>query len=91
MRANSALFLDEALAECQPLARLLYIGMLLQADDWGRLPNRPKFLKAIILPYDNVDIDVLIDELYKANLITDRMDESSQIVIVINNYEEYGK
>lgn len=91
MRANSALFLDEALAECQPLARLLFVGMLIEANERGCVPNRPKFLKAIILPYDDTDIDVLLGGLYEAGLILATEANEGYPEISITNFEEYGK
>lgn len=56
-------FSNEILAECQPLARILFEGLWCIADREGRLEDRPKKIKAEILPYDNCDIDALLNEL----------------------------
>lgn len=56
-------FTNDALAECQPLARLLFAGLWTLADREGRLEDRPKKIKAEILPYDNCNIDELLNEL----------------------------
>ena len=53
-------FTNELLAECPPLARLLFQGMWCHADREGRLENRPKKLKAEILPYDDCDVPELL-------------------------------
>ena len=56
-------FKHEELAECSPLARLLFIGLWGLADREGRLQDRPKKLKAEILPYENCCVDTLLQEL----------------------------
>lgn len=56
-------FLNEDLASCSPLARLLFAGLWCVADREGRLEDRPKRLKAGLLPYDECDADALLSEL----------------------------
>ena len=56
-------FTNDTLAECSPLARLLFIGLWTIADCHGRLHDRPKKIKAELLPYDNCDIESLLQEL----------------------------
>lgn len=56
-------FTDDDLGECAPLARLLYAGLWCQADREGRLEDRPRRLKVEVLPYDNCDVDALLNEL----------------------------
>lgn len=55
-----AFFKNELLAECPPLARLLFVGLWCVADREGRLEDRPKRLKVEILPYDDCDVDELL-------------------------------
>ena len=50
-------FSDEDLAELPFQARLTFAGLWCYADRAGRLEDRPKFLKAMIFPYDNVDME----------------------------------
>src|SRR6478672_2473918 len=64
-----AFFLNELLAECDPLARLLFAGLWCAADREGRLADRPKRLKAEILPYDDCDTDSLLEELAQRGFI----------------------
>jgi hypothetical protein len=52
-----AFFKNEELAECDPLARMLFQALWCEADRDGRLEDRPKRLKAEYLPYDDVDVD----------------------------------
>ena len=56
-------FMNDALAECDPLARILFAGLWCHADREGRLELRPVRLKAEILPYDDCDIDLLLGQL----------------------------
>ena len=56
-------FKNEGLADLPPLARILFAGLWGMADREGRLEDRPKRIKAEILPYDNCDTDKLLDAL----------------------------
>lgn len=47
---------DEKLGSCSREERLLFMGLISNADDEGRLPGHPALLKAAIFPYDD-DID----------------------------------
>lgn len=62
-------FDDEDIAALSFPARLLFIGLWLEADREGRLKDRPVRLKARIMPFDNVDVAALLDELVKAEFI----------------------
>jgi hypothetical protein len=50
-------FSDEDLSELPFQARLAFAGLWCYADKAGRLEDRPKFLKAMIFPYDNIDME----------------------------------
>lgn len=56
-------FTNDELGDLNPLARILFAGLWCHADRRGRLEDRPKKLKAEVLPYDNCDIDELLDML----------------------------
>lgn len=62
-------FKNEYLAECDPLARLLFAGLWCEADRAGRLEDRPKKIKAECLPYDECDIDSLLNQLVEKSFI----------------------
>jgi hypothetical protein len=64
-----SLWTDEALAECAPIARLLFIASLNFADDNGNLERSARQLKAQAFPYDNVDCEPMIAELVRAGLL----------------------
>jgi hypothetical protein len=56
-------FKNEHLAECEPMARLLFVGLWTLADRDGRLELRPLRIKAEVFPYDNCDIGSLLRQL----------------------------
>lgn len=62
-------FQNEILAECEPLARLLFEGLWCEADREGRLEDRPKRIKAACLPYDDCDCEDLLDQLASRGFI----------------------
>lgn len=62
-------FTNDDLAELDPLARLLFIGMWTIADYKGDLEWRPRRIKAQVLPYDNCDIEELAINLDKSGFI----------------------
>lgn len=62
-------FTSDQLAECEPLARLLFAGLWTVADRDGRLEDRPKRIKIEVLPYDECNCDDLLKQLAKQGLI----------------------
>jgi len=62
-------FKNEILAEIEPLGRILFSGLWILADREGRLEDRPKRIKAEILPYDNCDADNLLNQLAQSDFI----------------------
>jgi len=62
-------FTNDELAECDPYARLLFAGLWTIADKEGRLDDRPKKVKAMVLPFDNVDCDKLLQQLHDRKFI----------------------
>lgn len=60
-------FTDEEIAQLGPWARLLFEGLWCLADCDGRLEDRPLRIKAMVFPYDTLDIEALLDELDRAS------------------------
>ena len=56
-------FSNDLLAECAPLARLLFAGLWTLVDRDGRMECRHAKIKAQILPYDACDVGVLLGQL----------------------------
>jgi len=63
-------FRNEMLAECSPLARLLFAGLWCLADRFGRLEDRPKricgtageFRRVAIMNFCHIGLEVLRGE-----------------------------
>lgn len=62
-------FKNDRLAECGPLTRILFAALWCEADREGRLEDRPKRIKAECLPYDDCNVDVMLDELAARDFI----------------------
>lgn len=62
-------FMNDKLAEIDPLGRLLFIGLWTIADREGRLEDRPLRIKAEVLPYDNCDTVELLNQLEKRGFV----------------------
>jgi len=56
-------FTNDKLAEISALGRLLFAGLWTIADREGRLEDRPKRIKAELLPYDDCDVGAILDDL----------------------------
>lgn len=85
-----AFFTNPDLGECSPLSRLLFAGLWCCADREGRLPDRVKFIKAQIFPYDNLEIDSLLDELSRFGFI-ERYEVRGVRVISIPNFTKHQR
>jgi hypothetical protein len=78
-------FKDEDLATLPYEARILYQGLWCFADKAGRLEDRPKYIKAEIFPYDNINIEKYLNLLCAPN-IQDRPDK-----VFIRRYSVNGR
>lgn len=77
-------FTNDTLAEIVPLGRLLFQGLWCHADREGRMEDRPRKLKAEILPYDDCDVESLLDELDRHGFITRYEVGGRQFIQVVN-------
>ncbi|SIO39244.1 hypothetical protein SAMN05444172_1570 [Burkholderia sp. GAS332] len=81
---------NEALAELDPIARLLFIYLWMLADREGRLEDRPKKIKAKALPYDNIDADEILCALSENGFIV-RYEVGGTKYIQIANFSKHQK
>ena len=77
-------FLNDELAEVEPLGRLLFAGLWTVADREGRLRDSPKKIKACVLPYDDCDIDKLLNDLWGRRFITRYSVDGEGYIAVLN-------
>ncbi len=81
-------FKNETLAECSPLARLLFAGLWCLADRAGRLEDRPKRIRAEVMPYDDGSVDEMLNELHQAGFIL-RYLVGEQRLIQVQNFAKH--
>jgi hypothetical protein len=81
-------FTNDALAELPMAARLLFVGLWCVADREGRMGDRPKKLRAEILPFDDVDVDKLLKSLTEAGFIQ-RYEGAGERYIQILNFTKH--
>lgn len=77
-------FTNDSLGEMAPLGRLLFAGLWTLADREGRLEERPKKIKAELLPYDDCDVVSLLDDLAKAGFIVSYSVKNKQYLQIVN-------
>ena len=77
-------FVNDDLSDCDPLARILFIGLWTLADCEGRLKDRPRQIKAQILPYDNCDADDLLINLEQSGFIQRYLVQGQPVMQVLN-------
>lgn len=75
-------FKNENLADCDPLARILFAGLWCMADRSGRLEDRPRKIKAECLPYDDCDADALLRQLQTHGFIVRYGEETKYIQVL---------
>jgi hypothetical protein len=73
-------FKNEYLAECDPMARLLFVGLWTLADSQGRMEFRPLRIKAELFPYENCDILGLLKQLAEKGFV--RAYESGDVKVL---------
>lgn len=76
-------FNDEDIAALPLLCRIFFAGLWTQADREGRLEDRPRYLKAAILPYDDCDAEELLN-------VLSQQKERTQIPFILR-YEGNGR
>lgn len=81
-------FTDEATMTVRPLARLLALGLWIEADDHGVFEWKPIVLKVRILPADNVDVGALLNELASADVVR-QVTHEGKVYGLIRNFCTY--
>lgn len=77
---------DDKIGECLPIVRLLFVALWNFADDQGFVEYRVKWLKAKCLPYDDVQIELLIDELVAKGFV-----EIKNNIIWVKNFLKHQR
>lgn len=87
MRARNikpSFFKNDDLGTLPYAARLLFQGLWCMADREGRLEDRPLRIKVEVLPYDNEDVDGLLNQLAERGFILRYQHGDSRYIQVVN-------
>lgn len=79
---------NEDLAECSIWARFIFPGLWMLADREGRLEDRPKRIKAELLPMDSQEVEPLLAELEGRGFIV-RYEVAGQPLIWIPAFQRH--
>lgn len=82
---------DEKLARLSPITRLVFLGLIGQADDAGRLLDNTKVIDAFIFPETSETSRGSIDELSALGRIQRGLTESGQRIIQITSWKRHQK
>lgn len=66
---HPGVFTDEAWVSCAPLTRLLFFGLLTDADDQGVFEWKPLQIKMRLLPGDVADVGAMLEEMAAVDLV----------------------
>ncbi len=83
-------FKNEQLADCEPLARLLFTGLWCMVDRKGRMEYRPRKMKIEILPCDDCDIESLLGQLQRHGFIY-RYEVDGQHYLQVVNFDKHQR
>lgn len=81
-------FTNDQLGELPMGTRLVFAGLWPIADREGRLLDRPKKIKAEVMPYDDIDVDCALQQLADAGFVL-RYQVDGQACIQIVNWSKH--
>lgn len=76
-------FTNDVLGEMHPLSRLLFAGLWVIADREGRVEDRPRKIRAEVMPYDDFDADKHLTSLAEAGFISRYEAEGVKVIQVL--------
>ncbi len=76
-------FTNDVLGELPALTRLLFAGLWVIADREGRIEDRPKKIRAEVLPYDQCDADEMLNALGKSGFIRRYEQDGIKVIQVL--------
>lgn len=82
---------DEKLAPLDPIARLVFIGLISQADDAGRLVDNVKLLDGLLFPETDDSCADALETLARLSRVIRYRSESGQKLVQIANWEEHQR
>lgn len=86
-KITEELFKDEQFAVMEPLARVLWIGLIATADDQGRMTGYPGLVRSRVLPVDDVsidEVDAILDMLAGMGWIIRYTSRGKHLIQIVN-------
>lgn len=87
---HPGLWTDEAFVEMSMAARLFYIGLWNEADDYGLFEWKPMRLKMRLAPADAIDPAALLAEILSAGLVR-RVERSGKDLGLVRNFRKFQR
>lgn len=87
---HPGLFTDEAFVSLSMTARVLYIGILTEADDHGVFEWKPLQFKMRLMPADSADIGSLMEEMATCNSVK-RFTSDGKSYGLVRNFCRYQR
>lgn len=84
-------FKNEELAQCDPLARILFSGLWCWADAAGRVEERKDRLKVEILPYDECNVISLLGQLEERGFVRRYTAPNGTKVVQVVKFKEHQR
>jgi len=81
-------FTDDEVAALKPLTRLLFAGLWCIADREGRLQDKPRKIKAEVLPYDDCNVEKMLLELDRSGFIV-KFESEGHRYIQIRSFKKH--
>jgi hypothetical protein len=82
---------DEKIGPLEPITRLVFLGLISQADDAGRLVDSVRQLDGLLFPYTDDTCAESLDILARLSRISRYRSESGQRLIQIENWSQHQK
>jgi len=82
---------DEKLAPLPPIDRLVFIGLISQADDAGRLVDNVRLLDGLLFPMTNDTCEPSLETLARLSRIIRYTSSSGQKLIQITNWSDHQR
>lgn len=87
---HPGLWTDEAFVSLSLAARLFYIGLWNEADDFGLFEWKPMRLKMRLAPADAIDASSLLEEIEDAGFIL-RLERDGKCIGAVRNFRKYQR
>lgn len=82
---------DEKLAPLPPVDRLVFLGLISQADDAGRLVDNPRLIDGLLFPETEDSSRESLETLERLGRVTRYVSDSGQKIIQVTNWSSHQR